>query len=341
VQPSTSKQRKSFNGVGTSEPAEMRLEMLPQGKRFRPINEGHNKSLHLQLPSKNQLQYRKFPVSDPAVNIVRKDEVQAALNSKPQRGKKRENLSALERLELTRTRNREHAKSTRLRKKARYQELLDKEEQLRTLKQEDRLRNDRRKGVVEFMELKSKAIKTRCQDVPADEDLGNLIESLVSFKLVLIENTGTEMRRTHSIGTSALTEIDRVVASSVISNFGESALPLLRLQVGGEEGIGLTTDGAFAQYHIFVEHPYSEDGSTVVEGFIRVSFARESHLMTSIELWSTYITPSEARSPLRHSTVVPFVSSDSLAVQGSSGCVENDACIDGKSSKSITHPFEV
>jgi hypothetical protein len=44
---------------------------------------------------------------------VRTTEIEAALRSKPQRGKKRDNLSALERLELTRTRNREHAKSTR------------------------------------------------------------------------------------------------------------------------------------------------------------------------------------------------------------------------------------
>lgn len=44
---------------------------------------------------------------------VRKGEVEAALRSKPQRGRKRENLNAEERLELTRTRNREHAKSTR------------------------------------------------------------------------------------------------------------------------------------------------------------------------------------------------------------------------------------
>ena len=44
---------------------------------------------------------------------IRKDEVEAALRSKPQRGRKRENLNAEERLELTRTRNREHAKSTR------------------------------------------------------------------------------------------------------------------------------------------------------------------------------------------------------------------------------------
>lgn len=44
---------------------------------------------------------------------VRTTEIEAALRSKPQRGRKRDNLSALERLELTRTRNREHAKSTR------------------------------------------------------------------------------------------------------------------------------------------------------------------------------------------------------------------------------------
>jgi len=47
------------------------------------------------------------------VPIIRATEVEAALRSKPQRGRKRENLTVLERLELTRTRNREHAKSTR------------------------------------------------------------------------------------------------------------------------------------------------------------------------------------------------------------------------------------
>ena len=44
---------------------------------------------------------------------VRREKVEEALRSKPQRGKKREDLSAKERLELTRTRNREHAKTTR------------------------------------------------------------------------------------------------------------------------------------------------------------------------------------------------------------------------------------
>ena len=44
---------------------------------------------------------------------VRTEKIQAALNSMPQRGKKRRNLNDEERLELTRTRNREHAKCTR------------------------------------------------------------------------------------------------------------------------------------------------------------------------------------------------------------------------------------
>jgi hypothetical protein len=50
---------------------------------------------------------------DDATTGVRQEKVVAALKSKPQRGKRREDLSEKERVELTRTRNREHAKSTR------------------------------------------------------------------------------------------------------------------------------------------------------------------------------------------------------------------------------------
>lgn len=55
----------------------------------------------------------KNPIHRGQSAAIRSEEVEAALRSKPQRGKKRNNLSVLERLELTRTRNREHAKCTR------------------------------------------------------------------------------------------------------------------------------------------------------------------------------------------------------------------------------------
>jgi hypothetical protein len=52
-------------------------------------------------------------LSGEAAEAVRAEKVEEALRSKSQRGKKREDLSEKERVELTRTRNREHAKSTR------------------------------------------------------------------------------------------------------------------------------------------------------------------------------------------------------------------------------------
>jgi hypothetical protein len=57
----------------------------------------------------------KMSDSESASSLVeiRKEKVEAALRSKPQRGRKRDDLSEFERVELTRTRNREHAKSTR------------------------------------------------------------------------------------------------------------------------------------------------------------------------------------------------------------------------------------
>lgn len=56
---------------------------------------------------------KKVESPEPSPSI-RKEKVAEALRSKPQRGRKRDDLSETERLELTRTRNREHAKSTRL-----------------------------------------------------------------------------------------------------------------------------------------------------------------------------------------------------------------------------------
>lgn len=90
---------------------------------------------------------------------IRSDQVEAALRSKPQRGRKRENLSFLERLELTRTRNREHAKSTRIRKKARYQELVTFEAKYNNLKAMFELDDKRRDCLLRFLSLRSECMQ--------------------------------------------------------------------------------------------------------------------------------------------------------------------------------------
>mmetsp|Transcript_29164 Transcript_29164/g.53790 ORF Transcript_29164/g.53790 Transcript_29164/m.53790 type:complete len:344 (-) Transcript_29164:269-1300(-) len=80
------------------------------------------------------------------------DKIQDALNSRPQRGKKRRNLSDLERSELTRTRNREHAKSTRMKKKARIQELIETEKEYLLLKEKETLDQCRINRLVQYVE---------------------------------------------------------------------------------------------------------------------------------------------------------------------------------------------
>lgn len=96
-----------------------------------------------------------FTVNCSAVSgelTVREDMIRDALMSQPQRGKKRQNLSELERLELTRTRNREHAKSTRMKKKARHQELIEIEKKYLLLQEKEKLTVKRKKYLVKFVE---------------------------------------------------------------------------------------------------------------------------------------------------------------------------------------------
>jgi hypothetical protein len=80
-----------------------------------PGNESAGLKQSLLLPQKAPASSSDVKVQKSALSgqLVRKDKVQQALKSKPQRGRKRDDLSASERLELTRTRNREHAKCTR------------------------------------------------------------------------------------------------------------------------------------------------------------------------------------------------------------------------------------
>jgi len=91
---------------------------------------------------------------------VRVAEVEAALRSKPQRGKKRDNLNGMERLELTRTRNREHAKNTRIRKKARYEELVSNETKYFQLRGKQEINNNLINSVVKFVNARAAYMNT-------------------------------------------------------------------------------------------------------------------------------------------------------------------------------------
>lgn len=82
-------------------------------KVVSPLRTPHASAPTVQLESKPEETSRRKNESLERAEAIRKEKVAEALRSKPQRGRKRDELNDDERLELTRTRNREHAKSTR------------------------------------------------------------------------------------------------------------------------------------------------------------------------------------------------------------------------------------
>jgi hypothetical protein len=201
-------------------------------------------------------------VSSSHDNLVRRQEIEAALRSKPQRGRKRGNLSEVERFELTRTRNREHAKSTRNRKKARYQELLDNEQKLDGYLKIENLNDKRRSCVLDFLSIREGMLhsirqsdRSICSDgsdgtrqVPNNgaesKTLQDVVEDIAAF---------TFSSRTEASGASTavsrMQHFDARLISHLSSPKSVSILASLSYEVKGlADGIALTSgDTGFAE----------------------------------------------------------------------------------------------
>ena len=109
-----------------SQLAQLRAAMIQDQSNVVAMYQGafYNPSVHFTSPQTATETRSSGSGLSVEQTLIRQKEIEKALHSKPQRGRKRANLNEIERLELTRTRNREHAKSTRIRKKMRYEELF-------------------------------------------------------------------------------------------------------------------------------------------------------------------------------------------------------------------------
>mmetsp|Transcript_4402 Transcript_4402/g.8417 ORF Transcript_4402/g.8417 Transcript_4402/m.8417 type:complete len:537 (-) Transcript_4402:131-1741(-) len=182
---------------------------------------------------------RKRKSAPPIVDPKEKEEVIEALASKPQRGRKRSNLTEAQRQELTRTRNRQHAKSTRERKKARLDELTAIEEQYFTLKQERELDASRRHVV---------------QAVVAMRGLGGSVVGLANY---VDDKDSFTFKRPNSttIGIDAFQEDNKAMMKTVAETYDKAVAASLFCSVyGAAEGVALTQSSnlAFGQFELKV-----------------------------------------------------------------------------------------
>jgi len=152
------------------------LPMTPESSQIKEVTHGFLMNSDRNSSSATHVDDAK---PKPAVEIeLSTDKIREALNSKPQRGKKRRNLNDDERLELTRTRNREHAKSTRMKKKARLEQLLDIEKRYMLTKERYTLELSRKQTLIKFVETASKHCQSN-RDCPHSFRLHQLASQVI------------------------------------------------------------------------------------------------------------------------------------------------------------------
>ena len=224
-------------------------------------------------------------------SFIRKEQVEAALKSKPQRGRKREDLSDMERVELTRTRNREHARTTRIRKKARYEQLIEEERCLHQFQEKAAMEKQRRSVVMQFIILREQMLtaiqhqkessSSRLPIAISPALFQDCVENMDKFSWEVGEKTDTSVS-----SFDRMVEFDRDLASRIRECLGDSSLSTIQYSVShGNEGVSLDCcDGGSVEVDVAI--PQSPR-VTVLRGFLRFQFAGPQATKLSSVYWST------------------------------------------------------
>lgn len=251
---------------------------------------------------------------------VRVDEVERALKSKPQRGKKRENLTISEKKELTKTRNRMHATKTRIRKKARHDELVECEKEYHKLLKERECEVSRKKSILEFMALRTKIFNMKSTNDDIDT---------CSWKKTFGHDNKTASRPldlpdifvpnpVFYVGSNAMDlrgmyEFEHHFADELSDTFRENddETKLEYVIPGSIDGIALSNiSTAYAEYKLISGASDETNRSTVSGGLIQVQFERDSNKIASVKM---HIVPPS----LSQSVVAPNISMN----DGASACL--------------------
>lgn len=279
----------------------------------------------------------RFPTSNPLVNqvcdvksaqflkpiapkepkgqiiTVRVEEVEAALRSKPQRGKKRDNLNGLERLELTRTRNREHAKNTRIRKKARYEELVGNETKYFELKGQRELNSKLIDNAMKFIDARIECMNKNlaeqsssiwhisADDIRTNDNVasrkdkykhetllyGKLVEDTSCFKFEVLPQS---LKSTED-GLTDLQMHDADVVFQVKSKVEKKAAFSFNILVNKDAIAISARNTIFVDFTLqLTSHNSGEDCQHIplCSGIIHFQFANNSHKITSVKDIITY-----------------------------------------------------
>jgi hypothetical protein len=241
--------------------------------------------------------------------MVRREKVEKALHSKHQRGRKRRNLNEEERQELTRTRNREHAKSTRERKKQRHVELLDMERLYQVMMRQQELQGQRREAVCRFVEVRQAMLQQVLDNNNSSQEeeestamsgsdaTANVVDGLILSR--------SEFRY-HIRGQRGGAEIDGVTLMGLFDRSFAALLPAQGSEASyryDEESIAMTEQG-----DAMLECGICFGSRTIKTLHMTVSFADATDKITSVDIAflqeESSERPSSLGSQVSHPSVV-------------------------------------
>jgi hypothetical protein len=182
-------------------------------------------------------------------------------------------------MELTRTRNREHARSTRNRKKARYQELIDKESALDHYQQEKHLAVQRRSCIVEFLNLRQNMIRS-----PSSVD-----DDIKSAMTTFLGSSDDFQFCTEEEGANGASWFDHMrhfdvdLIQRASNRFGADAAEVISYAVAPERIAVSLDDKAYVPVNIVLE---TEPDVQLLSAHLVVTFISKSTKIRSIS-WHT------------------------------------------------------
>lgn len=280
------------------------------------------------LSPKAEGQFQNKDFQKPEKDQVSKENIEKALKSKPQRGKKRDDLNESERQELTRTRNREHAKSTRMRKKARYEALVAHEQELFALKELRALQERRTDTVVEFFQQRSVAFLSKVS-VP---DTTVCTEDFIFESDFAPQQLQSPLSGPSSVAQGLKAFDDAIRARHSSSNDSWSADQDSSLEYsidGSREGIALAgKDAGFCEVGLsFITKLTSQDQDVTgpqtnrpeIRGLVRLWFKPRSPLLTKVSWFTTLDTQAPRPVSQQHPSVVSLSDSDKSRPDSSIG----------------------
>ena len=237
------------------------------------------------VPSGSVSSSKSSTTSSAVTQPVLKAKIESALKSTPQRGRKRDELNDEERHELTRTRNREHARATRIRKKRKYDELVEKETQLEQLLQQQELERKRREAIVDLFRTRESRIRSLAA---VDESAPQLIDSVEQHDEPTrhAEEQAKPLDESECLKeTLRMRKFDDDLAKRVESGFGRSSLTKFTYNIVGQaSGVALDgNDGALATVELMVP---GESFRPLMKGLVYIRFAPKSFFLKNVT-WTT------------------------------------------------------